>query len=93
MESKILKNLTQTNTKRHDVWSNGYKLVCADDKFNKLLKSYSSKDAVYNFISSMTEEKKYCSDVMQKHFNKELVTTNDDEDSENFILIKWWIMW
>ena len=40
----------------------------------------------------MIEEKKYCSDVMQKHFNKELVTTNDDEDSENFILIKWWIM-
>ena len=30
----------------------------------------------------MVEESKYCSDVMKKHFNKELVMTN--EDNENF---------
>ena len=31
------------------------------------------EDAVYNFINSMTEESKYWSDVMKKHFNKEFV--------------------
>ena len=31
------------------------------------------EDTVYNFISSMIEESEYCSDVMKKHFNKELV--------------------
>ena len=30
----------------------------------------------------MIEESKYCSDVMKKHFNKELVMTK--EDNENF---------
>ena len=36
--------------------SYGYKLVCVDDKFSQLFKSYSDEDAVYNFISSMIEE-------------------------------------
>ena len=32
----------------------------------------------------MIEESKYCSDVMKKHFNKELVMTKkDNEDFEN----------
>ena len=32
----------------------------------------------------MIEESKYCSDVMNKHFNKELVITKEDnEDFEN----------
>ena len=34
--------------------------------------------AVYNFISSMIEESKTCSDVMKKHFNKELVMNKKD---------------
>ena len=36
------------------------------------------KDAVYNFINNMVEESKYCSDVMKKHVNKELVMTKED---------------
>ena len=35
--------------------SYGYQLVCVDDKFSQPFKSYLGKDAVYNFISSMTE--------------------------------------
>ena len=35
--------------------SYGYKLVCVDDKFSKLFKSYFGKDAVYNFINSIIE--------------------------------------
>ena len=58
--------------------------LCVDDKFSKPFKSYLDKDAVYNFISSMIKESKYCSDVMKKHFNKELVMTKEDnEDFEN----------
>ena len=51
--------------------SYGYKLVCADDKFSKSW----GKDEVYKFINNMVEESKYCSEVMKKHFNKELVMT------------------
>ena len=38
----------------------------------------------------MIEESKYCSDVMKKHFNKELVMTKEDnEDFKNST--KFWI--
>ena len=30
------------------------------------------------FISSIIGESKYCSDMMEKHFNKELVITKED---------------
>ena len=67
---------------KHVACSYSCKLVCVDDKFSKRFKSYLGEDAVYNFISSMIEESKYCSDVMKKHFNKELGMTK--EDNENF---------
>ena len=62
IESKIQKSLIQTNI----VFSYDYKLVCVDDKFTKLFKTYLGKDAIYNFINSMIEENKYCSDVIKK---------------------------
>ena len=73
MKSKIQKYLA---------FSYGYKLICVDHKFNTPFKTYSSEDAVYNFINNMVEESKYCSNVMKKRFNKELVMTK--EDNENF---------
>ena len=78
-------NESYTNKyQKHVACSYGYKLVCVDDKFSKPFKSYLGEDAVYNFISSMIKESKYCSDVMKKHFNKELVMTKkDNEDFEN----------
>ena len=67
---------------KHIACSYGYKLVCVDDKFSKPFKTYLGKDAVYNFINNMIKESKYCSEVMKKHFKKELVMTK--EDNENF---------
>ena len=46
----------------------GYKSAFADDKFSNPFKTYLRKDAVYNFINSMIEESKYCSDVTKKSF-------------------------
>ena len=47
----------------------------------KPFKRYLGKDAVYNFLN-MTEESKYCSEVMKEPFNNKLVMTK--EDHENF---------
>ena len=50
-------NLNESYTnkyQKHTACSNGYKLVCVDDKLSKPFKSYLGEDAVYNFIS------KYC---------------------------------
>ena len=67
---------------KHIACNYGYKLVCVDDKFSKPFKIYLGKDAVYNFINTMIEESKYCSEMMRKHFNKKLVMTK--ENNENF---------
>ena len=64
--------------------------MCIDDKFSNPFNSYLDEDAFYNFINSMLGESKYCSGMMKKHFNKELVMSKrDDEDSENSI--KFWV--
>ena len=65
---------------KHIACSCSYKLVRVDDKFSNSSKSYLGKDAVNNFISSMIQESKYCSDVIKKHFNKELAMTKKDNE-------------
>ena len=48
--------------------SYGYNSLCVEDKFIKPFKPNLGEDAVYNFIHSMVEESKYCTDVMKKYF-------------------------
>ena len=55
------------NYQKNVACSFGCKLVCIDNEFSKPFKSYLGEDAIYNFINSMIEESKYCSDVMKKH--------------------------
>ena len=43
-----------------------YKLVCVNVKFSYLFKPHISEDAVHNFLISMLEESKLCSDVTRK---------------------------
>ena len=45
---------------KHVACSYSYKLVCVDGKFSKPFKSYLGEDALYDCISSMIEESKYC---------------------------------
>ena len=92
-EDNVKQNPFESCTKKYQKFvacSYRCKLGCLDHNFSKPFKSYLGKGAVYNFMSSMIEESKYCSDVMKKHFNKELVMTKkDNEDFENSI--KCWI--
>ena len=74
---------------KHVPCNYGYKLVCVDDKFSKPFKSYLGENVVYYFISDMIEESKYCRDVMKKHFNKELVMTNEDNEDFGYSAKRW----
>ena len=57
----------------------GYKVVCCyDDKFSKEAVIYRGEKAVYKFLEAMLKEVKYCKDVIEKEFNKELKMTKDD---------------
>ena len=35
-------------------------------------KSYLGKDSLYNFMNSIVEESEYCTEVLEKHFNKKM---------------------
>ena len=90
-ENKGKKYLNESYTnkyQKHVTCSYAYELVCVDDKFSNVLKSYLGEDVVNSFISSMIEESKYYSGVIKKHFDKELVMIKEDnedfEDSINF---------
>ena len=64
----------------HEDCGCGYKLVCCyDDKYSKPIQTYRGENAVYIFMEKMLEEVKYCKAVVNKHFNKPLVMTEDDE--------------
>ena len=78
--------MSYTSTyQKHIACIYGYKLVCVHDKFSKPFQTYLGKDAIDHFINNKTEESKYCSEVMKKHFNKELVMTEEhNENFENF---------
>ena len=60
MEGKLLKKFL-----RHVACSYEYKVIYLNDKFSKCFKSYLGKDAIYNFINSMVEKSRYCSDVIK----------------------------
>ena len=74
-KNKYLKHVSSTY---------GYKLIRVDDRLSIPFKSYLGEDAVYNVINSMIEESKFCTHVMKKKINKELVMPKeDDADFEN----------
>ena len=50
---------------KHIDCSNGYELVCANNKFSKPFKKYLGKDAVYKVFNSIIESK-YCSNVIKE---------------------------
>ena len=57
-----------------------YKVVCIDNKFSKDAVLYRGKNAVLKFIMSTFKEYDYCRSVMKKHFNKNLVTTAEENE-------------
>ena len=78
------KETNMNKYQKHIACSYGYRLVCVDDNFCNTFKTYLGADAFHNFIHSMLKEGKYCSDVMRKYFNKELVVNiEDNEDFED----------
>ena len=56
-----------------------YKVVCIDDSFTKPIVVYRSENTAYEFIKAILKEYKYCKKVMNKHFNKNLIMSEEEE--------------
>ena len=56
-----------------------YNVVCVDDRFTKAIVVSRGENAAYEFIRAILKESKYCKKVMNKHFNKNLVMSEEEE--------------
>ena len=63
----------------HISCSFAYKVVCIDDRFTKRTVAYRGENAAYEFIKANIKEYKYCRKVMNKYFNKNLITSEEEE--------------
>ena len=54
-----------------------YKLVSVDDRLNKPIAVFRGEIAAYEFIEAILKEYKYCKKVMKKHFNKDLIMSEE----------------
>ena len=76
---KAMKVLTQKKNQDHIPLSFAYKVVSIDDRFTKPVVAYRGDNAAYEFIKAIFKEYKYCKKVMNKHFNKNLIMSEEEE--------------
>ena len=77
-----MKVLTQ-KYQDHIPCSFAYKLVCVDDKFTKPIVVFRGENAAYEFIKPILKEYEYCKTVMKKHFNKDLIMSEEEEQFQS----------
>ena len=56
-----------------------YKLVCVDDEFSKPIVVFRDENAAYKFIEVILKEYEHFKKVMKKHFNKNLIMSEEEE--------------
>ena len=76
---KFMKVLTQKKYHEHVPCKCAFKVVCIDDRFSKSIVVFRGKNAAYEFIKAILKEYKYCKKIMKKHFDKNLVMTEEEE--------------
>ena len=57
-----------------------YKLVCVD-KFRKQIVVFRGENPAFKFTEAILEEYEYCKKVKQKHFNKNVIMTEEEKFS------------
>ena len=80
---KIVKCKEGSYTERyqgHIPCSFPYKIICIDDRFSKPTIIYRGENAAYEFVKAILKEYKYCKKLMKKHFNKNMIMTEEEEE-------------
>ena len=73
----------------HVLCSFAYKLVCVDDKFTKPIVAFREENAAYEFVKALLKEYQYCKRLMKKHFNKNLIMSEKEEEQFQSSNICW----
>ena len=56
-----------------------YKVVCVDHRFANPTVGYRGENGASEFIKAILKEYEYCRKVMNKHFNKNLIMSEEEE--------------
>ena len=63
----------------HVLCSFSYKVACIDDRFSKPVVVFRGENAAYEFIKAIFKGYEYCKKVMKRHFNKNLIISEEEE--------------
>ena len=63
----------------HVPCSYAFKVACINNRFSKPIVIYRGKNTAYEFIRAILQEYKYCKNIMKKHFNKNLIMSEEEE--------------
>ena len=66
---------------KHVPNSVGAKLVCIDNRFTLPTKIFTGSNCIKELIEWVFEQEKYCNQIINKHFNKKLKMTIEDEEN------------
>ena len=80
-----MKGLTQKKYQDHVPCSFAYKVACTDDRFSKPIVVFRGENTAYESIKAILKECKYCKKVIKKHFDKNLMIS---EEEKTFISTK-----
>ena len=58
------------------------KLVCINNNFTLPTKIFIASNSIKEFIESIFEQQKYCNKIINKHFNKKLKMTEDEDKNK-----------
>ena len=80
---EIYEGFYSKNYHNHISCSFAYKVVCVDDRFSKPIVVFRSENATYELIKTILKEYEHCKKVMKKHFNKNLVITEEEDQYQS----------
>ena len=60
-----------------------YKLACIEYKFTKPIVAFRGENAAYEIIEAILKEYEYCRKVMKKHFNRNLIMSEEGEQFQS----------
>ena len=87
-----MKVLTPKKYPDHIPCSFAYKLFCVDDKFTKPIVVFRGANAAYEFIKAILKEYQYCKGVAKKHFNKNLIMSQEEVTRAGYVQISLMMM-
>ena len=74
-----MKVIKQKKYHDHVPCSFAYKVVWIDSSFSKRIVLYRGENVTYKFIKAILKEYEYCKKVIKKHFNKNLILSEEEE--------------